>query len=71
MYNYTGSKWSHRSSDKRFKRIFEAVPGNPSIDHGYTRNSTHNAGSLIGGDRLWFKITGRKASETRDIIIKN
>jgi hypothetical protein len=32
MYNYTGSKWSHRSSDERFKGKFGAVPGNHSID---------------------------------------
>jgi len=32
IYNYTGSKWSRRSSDERFKGKFEAVPGNHSID---------------------------------------
>jgi len=32
MYNYTGSKWSHRSGNKMFTGKFGAVPGKRSID---------------------------------------
>ena len=32
MYDYTGNKWKHQNSNKRFKKNLEAIPRKHSVD---------------------------------------
>jgi hypothetical protein len=72
MNDYTGSASRHRSSNKRCKGKFGALPGKQSTDslqktaipgnsHIIGKVLQCETGSLSGGEQRWFeRSTGRK-----------
>jgi hypothetical protein len=64
MYDYTGNKWSHRNSNKRFEEKFGSHSGKAfnrfTTKDSYTRNVTHN---MESGNEYQVYFLGVKAAD--------